>query len=235
MISRIFIVIPTYNEKGNIEKLLTQIFNLKITGLNVLVVDDSSPDGTGEIVEGLKKSNSSLDILHRNKKEGLGKAYMAGFKKVLAQGAEIIIQMDADLSHDPKYIQNFLESIENHDLVLGSRYIKDGGVTNWNFIRRAISKFGNIYAGVILGLPYKDLTGGFKCYRANTLKKVIDSNLSSLGYNFQIETTYLAHKLKYSIVETPIIFAERTIGKSKFNFKIILEGFLKVLFLRFKK
>jgi len=153
----------------------------------------------------------------------------------LQQGAEVIIQMDADLSHDPHYIIKFLEAIENHDLVLGSRYVEGGGVTNWNFIRRAISKFGNVYAGVVLGLPYKDLTGGFKCYRASTLKKVLNSNLSSLGYNFQIETTYLAHKLKASIVETPIIFSERTVGKSKFNFKIMLEGFLKVLLLRFKK
>lgn len=231
----IYLVIPTYNEKGNIEKLLPQIFNLDISELHVLVVDDNSPDGTGQLVEGLKKIYPNLDILHRDQKQGLGKAYLAGFKEVLGRGAELIMQMDADFSHDPKYIPQLLKAIANKDLVLGSRYIKGGGVVNWNLMRRLISRFGNIYAKIILGLPYHDLTGGFKCYRADVLKKVVGSDLSSLGYNFQIETTYLVHKLKYSIMEIPIIFTERTIGKSKFDLKIVLEGFFKVLALRFKK
>lgn len=235
MPSNIYVVIPTYNEKGNIEKLLPQIFDLDIENLNILVVDDNSPDGTGKLVEDLKKIYSKLEILHRDKKEGLGRAYVAGFKEVLNRGADIIIQMDADLSHDPRYILQLLKAIEGKDLVLGSRYVKNGGVTNWNLFRRLISRLGNIYAKLVLSLPYSDLTGGFKCYRAAVLKRVVESDLSSLGYNFQIETTYLVHKLKYFIVEVPIIFTERTIGKSKFNSKIVLEGFLKVLAIRFKK
>lgn len=235
MSSNIYIVIPTYNEKGNIEKLLPQIFGLSIENLNILVVDDNSPDGTGKLVEDLKKIYSKLEILHRDKKEGLGKAYIAGFKEVLSRGADFIVQMDADLSHDPKYIPQLLKAVEGRDLVLGSRYVKGGGVANWNLFRRLISRLGNIYAKLILSLPYSDLTGGFKCYRAVVLKKVVEADLSSLGYNFQIETTYFVHKLKYSIVEVPIIFTERTIGKSKFNSKIVLEGFLKVLAIRFKK
>lgn len=235
MSSNIYLVIPTYNEKGNIEKLLPDIFDLNISGLHILVVDDNSPDGTGQIVEGLKKTYPNLGILHRDQKQGLGKAYLAGFKEVLDQGADLVLQMDADFSHDPKYIPQLLKAIANKDLVLGSRYIKGGGVINWNLMRRLISRFGNIYAQLILGLPYHDLTGGFKCYRADVLKKVVESDLSSLGYNFQIETTYLVHKLKYSIIEIPIVFTERTIGKSKFDLKIVLEGFLKVLALRFKK
>lgn len=235
MPSKIYLVIPTYNEKGNIEKLLPQIFDLDIAGLNILVVDDNSPDGTGQLVEDLKKAYPSLDILHRKEKQGLGAAYIAGFKEALNRGAELVLQMDADFSHDPKYIPQLLKAVADKDLVLGSRYTKGGGVANWNLIRRLISRFGNIYAKIILGLPYSDLTGGFKCYRADVLKKVVESDLSSLGYNFQIETTYLVHKLKYSITEIPIIFTERTTGKSKFNLKIMLEGFFKVLTLRFKK
>lgn len=235
MSSSIYIVIPTYNEKGNIEKLLSQIFNLEIENLNVLVVDDGSPDGTGKIVENLRKVYTNLEILHRNKKQGLGMAYIAGFKEALARGADFVLQMDADLSHDPKYIPQLLKAVEHKDLVLGSRYTKGGGVTNWNLARRLVSRFGNIYTKVVLGLPYSDLTGGFKCYRASTLKKIISFEISSLGYSFQIETVYLAHKLKYSIGEIPIIFTERTIGKSKFDLKIIFEGFFKVLGLRFKK
>lgn len=231
---KIYIVIPTYNEKDNISKLLLQIFSLNIDNLHVLVVDDNSPDGTSKIVEAMKLDLTNLDLLVREKKDGLGQAYIAGFKQALEEGADYIFEMDADLSHDPKYLSEFLLAIKNYDLVLGSRYIAGGGVTNWNMARRLISKFGNIYARAILGLPYHDLTGGYKCYRREVLEKIDFNNLDSLGYNFQIETTYKTHLLGFKIKEIPIIFTERVRGKSKFNFKIMLEGFWRVLLLRFK-
>ncbi len=232
---KIFIIIPTYNEKENLKKLLPQIFDLNIEGLSVLVVDDNSPDGTGELVEELKKDNLSLDVLHREQKMGLGRAYVAGFKEALARGADYIFEMDADLSHDPKYLPDFLEEIKMADLVLGSRYIKGGGVSNWNLPRRLISRFGNIYARNILWMKPHDLTGGYKCYRRQVLEKIGLDELSSVGYNFQIETTYKVYKLGFKIVETPIIFTERAEGKSKFSPKIMLESFWRVLILRFKK
>lgn len=233
--AKIYLIIPTYNEKNNITKLLDEIFKLEIEGLNVLVVDDNSPDGTGEVVEKLKPGNLRLDILHRQKKAGLGTAYVAGFKEALAKGADYIFEMDADLSHDPKYIPDFLAAIKDYDLVLGSRYIKNGGVSNWNFFRRLISRFGNIYARTILGLPIHDLTGGFKCYRRVVLEKIGLDDLSSVGYNFQIETTYKAYQAGFKIKETPIIFTERAEGKSKFDLKIMVESFWKVLVLKFKR
>ena len=232
---KIYIVIPTYNEKDNIEKIISKIFEIKIGNLNILVVDDNSPDGTGAVVERIKKNDARVDILHREGKEGLGKAYIAGFKEVLNRGAELIFEMDADLSHDPKYLLPILEASKNNDLVLGSRYIKGGGVANWNIIRRLISRFGNIYAKVILGVPYNDLTGGFKCYKRKVLETINLDSLDSLGYNFQIETTYKAHQAGFKIAEVPIIFTERVEGESKFNPKIMLEGFWRVLALRFKR
>jgi len=235
MSSKVYIIIPTYNEKDNIVGLLDQIFNLRINNLNILVVDDNSPDGTGQLVENLKAKYSNLDILHRPQKAGLGKAYVAGFKEVLNKGADYIFEMDADFSHDPKHIPEFLAEIKNYDLVLGSRYIRSGGVENWNFTRRIVSRFGNIYARIILGLPIKDLTGGFKCYRRVVLEKIGLANLSSVGYNFQIETTYKAHQAGFKIKEIPIIFTERREGKSKFDVKIILESFWKVSTLKFSK
>ena len=232
---KIIIVIPTYNEKENLKKLLPQIFALGIEGLNVLVVDDNSPDGTGQLVEEMKSTFLNLDILHRLEKSGLGKAYVAGFSEALNRQADYIFEMDADLSHDPKYLPDFLNAIKSADLVLGSRYIHGGGVSNWNFFRRQISRFGNMYARAVLWLPLHDLTGGFKCYRRQVLEKMGLDELSSVGYNFQIETTYKAYKLGFKIVETPIIFTERAEGKSKFSPKIMLESFWRVAILRLKK
>jgi len=230
-----YLVIPTYNERGNIEKLLNQVFALNIEGLNVLIVDDNSPDGTGIFVDELKKTNPSLDVIHRKEKQGLGKAYVSGFQQALNRGAEYILQMDADLSHDPKYLPDFLNKIKEADVVLGSRYIKGGGVKNWNWFRRQISRFGNIYARFILGLPYKDLTGGFKCHRRVVLEKIGLDGVSSVGYNFQIEMSYKTYLAGFKIVETPIIFTERAEGKSKFDIKIMIESFWKVFLLRFRK
>lgn len=232
--NNIWVVIPTYNEKENIVKILAQIFQLGISNLRVLVVDDNSPDKTGQIVENLGASNNKIEILHRPTKSGLGKAYVAGFKKALANGADYIFEMDADLSHDPKYLLSFLQAIQNSDLVLGSRYVAGGGVKNWNLTRRLISRFGNIYARLVLGLPFRDLTGGFKCYRRQVLEQINLDDLSSVGYNFQIETTYRAYRKGFRISEIPIIFTERTTGKSKFSLPIILESFWKVFILRIK-
>jgi len=229
------IIIPTYNERDNISKLINDIFNLSIKDLGILVVDDNSPDGTGQLVEKLKQRYANLNILHRPIKEGLGKAYLDGFKEAPNRKVDYIFEMDGDLSHDPKYIPIFLNTIKEVDLVLGSRYIKNGGVDNWNLTRRLVSRFGNIYARIVLNLPYRDLTGGFKCYRRKVLENINLDSLSSVGYNFQIETTYKVYLAKFKIKEIPIIFTERKTGVSKFNFKIILESFWRVLKLRFEK
>lgn len=231
---KIVVILPTYNEAENIEKVVRNIFSLSIQDIYVLVVDDNSPDNTALIVQGLQKEFTRLEIMKRAKKDGLGRAYIAGFTWALDNGAEYILEMDADLSHDSQYISVFLMTIKECDLVIGSRYILGGGVKNWNMARRIISRFGNAYAKIILGMPIHDLTSGFKCYRRKILESIDLDSLSSIGYNFQIETTYKAYRKGFHIKEVPIIFTERTSGKSKFNFKIILESFWKVLLLRIK-
>ena len=228
------LVIPTYNEKENITKLLPKIFSLPLEGLHVLIVDDRSPDGTGEAAEQLRTTYPNLTVIHRPQKAGLGTAYVAGFKAALACGAEFIFEMDADFSHDPAYIPQLLEAANHADLVIGSRYVPGGGVSNWNWPRRLISRFGNGYARIVLGLPYRDLTGGFKCYRRAVLEKIDLDRLSSVGYNFQIETTYKAHRLGVRVIEVPIVFVERAEGTSKFDLKIMIESFWKVILLKFK-
>ena len=228
----VFIVIPTYNERETIKQLLIGIFSLPIQNLHVLVVDDNSPDKTGELVEVLCLVNPNLEVLHRKEKNGLGPAYVAGFRYCLQQGAELIVQMDADLSHDPAAVPTLIAASKSADLVLGSRYINGGRVVNWGVGRRLISRFGNRYARLVLGLPYHDLTGGFKCDRRAILEKIGLDRLSSVGYNFQIETTYFAHRQGARIVEAPITFTERAAGRSKFSLKIIIESFWKVLRLR---
>ena len=231
--SKIWVVTPTYNEKENLPILAERIFALKIPNLHLMVVDDNAPDGTGKVADELR-TKYPVTVIHREKKSGLGKAYVQGFQSLPSE-AEIVIQMDADLSHDPAVIPKMLEKIHDCDLVLGSRYIPGGKIENWDFGRQLISKFGNLYARLVLGLPYRDLTGGFKCWRKDFLKKMNLEKLSSVGYNFQIETTYSAHKLGAKICEVPITFTERKSGSSKFNLGIILESFWRVLLLRFHK
>jgi len=232
---KIVVVTPTYNERDNLPVLVARIFSLGIHNLELIVVDDNSPDGTGELAEELSQKYS-IKVIHRPQKMGLGTAYIEAFKFILQSRnpPNYIIQIDADLSHDPKVIPIMLKKIEDCDLVLGSRYIRGGGVENWNFTRRLVSRFGNIYARFILGMPIYDMTGGFKCYRREVLEKINFDFLSSIGYNFQIETTYKAYRLGYKICEIPIIFKERKTGSSKFNLGIILESFFKVLILRFR-
>jgi dolichol-phosphate mannosyltransferase len=229
------IVIPTYNEKNNLTSLVKGIFSLAIENLSLVIVDDNSPDGTGELADELKKTMSGIEVIHRSAKTGLGSAYVAGFKAALAAGADYIIEMDADLSHDYRYLPDFLREAESADLVLGSRYIREGGIENWDWKRKTVSRLGNVYARLILGGGIKDLTGGFKCYHREVLEKINLNNLDSQGYVFQIETTYLAVKHGFRVKEIPIIFTERREGESKFNFKIFWEALIRVWLLRFKK
>lgn len=230
----IAIVTPTFNEKGNLEALVEKIFALRLPNLLLTVVDDNSPDGTGQLADELAK-RYAIQVIHRPEKAGLGTAYIYAFKHILNQKPDYIIQLDADLSHDPRDIPRFLEEIERCDLVLGSRYVRGGGIRNWSLLRRWISRLGNIYANIILFMPYRDLTGGFKCYRREVLEQLDLDSLSSVGYNFQIETTYRAYKKGFRIREMPIIFTERTQGNSKFNPNIFWEAFVNVLLLRFGK
>lgn len=229
--SRILVITPTYNERENLPELAKQIFDLAIPGLELLVVDDNSPDGTGEVADELKALYPA-HVIHRSKKEGLGPAYIEGMRWAIQNGYELIVQMDCDLSHDPKDIPRFIRASENADVVLGSRYVEGGGTENWSYLRKLISRFGSLYARFILRMPYRDLTGGYKCFHVDILKRLLERNTSSVGYNFQIEMTYYAHRYGAKIVEIPIIFRERTIGKSKFNIGIMIESFLQVIRLR---
>lgn len=234
---RITVITPTYNERESLQELVERIHALAIPNLEIIVVDDNSPDGTGKLADDLAKKYP-LRVIHRAAKEGLGKAYIHAFSELLALPDELcpeyIIQMDADLSHNPADIPRFFEKITTCDMVLGSRYMPGGSVEKWNWSRRLISRFGNIYAAVVISMPYRDLTSGYKCFRRETLRAIQLSQLSSLGYNFQIETTFEAHKKGFRICEIPIIFTEREFGGSKFNVGIILESFWKVLMLRYK-
>lgn len=230
---RTLILVATYNERENIEPLLKEIFTTE-PSVNVLVIDDNSPDKTFEVVEDLRDTlyKDKLFLLKRAGKLGLGTAYVAGYKWAIQNNYDLVMQMDADFSHHPKYIPQFLKTIENSDLVLGSRYIKGGGVLNWGLGRKIISMGGSLYARTILGLPFKDLTGGFKCFRIEVLKAIDIDSLKSNGYSFQIETTYKTFKKKFRIKEIPIIFEDRRVGQSKMSSKIFLEALMMVIKLR---
>ncbi len=226
------VILPTYNEKENIEKLVKQILAEDL-GFDVLVVDDNSPDGTGQLVEELRKKVPQLFILHRQKKQGLGKAYVAGFKWALAKDYGYIFEMDADFSHQPKYLKNFLAAIKENDLVLGSRYIKGGGIQGWSLWRKIISRSGSFYAKSVLSLSINDLTGGFKCYQRKVLETIDLDRINSNGYMFQIEMTYKTIKKGFKVKEIPIVFIDREQGKSKFNKKIVLEAMINCWKLKF--
>ncbi|MBP2666222.1 MAG: undecaprenyl-phosphate mannosyltransferase [Firmicutes bacterium] len=231
--SKHLIIIPTYNERENIESLL-ELITQTDPAAHMLIVDDNSPDRTFEVVEGLMQSRypDRLFLLKRAGKLGLGTAYIAGFKWALARDYDYIFEMDADFSHDPKYLPDFLAAIQTHDVVLGSRYVPGGGVKNWGLVRKFISRGGSLYARTILGLSLRDLTGGFKCFRREVLQAIDLDAVKSNGYSFQIEMTYRAQALGFRIVETPIIFEDRTAGKSKMSRKIFLEAVLMVWKLR---
>ncbi len=221
--SPVLIVVPTYNEITNIETLLTGI-HAAVPAAHVLIVDDNSPDGTGERADAIAASDSRVHILHRPGKEGLGRAYVAGLSWGVERGYERIVQMDADLSHDPVALPSLLSASEKYDLVLGSRYVPGGGTQNWGLVRRMLSRGGSLYARMILGLPQNDLTGGFKCWRRAALEAIDLSSVRSDGYSFQIEMTYRAVLKGFSVTEVPILFVDRVDGVSKMSKRIVFEA-----------
>jgi dolichol-phosphate mannosyltransferase len=230
---RALVVLPTYNEAGNLAPMVEQILQYEV---DVVVVDDGSPDGTGRLADELHLAQGGrVDVLHRPAKLGLGTAYVAGFQRALAAGYDYVLEMDCDFSHDPKYLPAFLAQIQSADLVLGSRYMPGGGTVNWNLVRRFISRSGSLYSQLVLGLPYRDLTGGFKCFRRNVLEAIGLGSVRSNGYAFQIELTYRAHQRGFRIAELPIIFYERRVGSSKMSRAIVLEGMFRVWQFRFGK
>lgn len=228
-----YIVIPTYNEKLNIEPLVVQLFSLPIPELSVLIIDDSSPDHTADIVRDLQKRFPTLELIVRQQKNGLGPAYLRGFAHALAQGAGQLVQMDADFSHDPKDVPRLLAGLRHADLVLGSRYSQGISVINWPLRRLLISIAGNMYTSWITGMPFKDATGGFKAWRAATLAALDLATIKADGYGFQIVMTHRAWKRGFKITEVPIVFTERRDGQSKMSKAIIREALLLVWKLRF--
>ena len=231
LVTDCLVVIPTYNERENIPNLLPRV--LAEPRLSVLVVDDGSPDGTGEFVAAAMENDPRIHLLRRAGKQGLGTAYVAGFRYALERGAEFIFEMDADFSHDPRYLPDLLHAAEAaYDLVIGSRYVAGGGTTDWGMGRRLISRGGNIYARLILGLAVADLTGGFRCYRRRALQAIDLSKVRSNGYSFQIEMAYRVQQAGFRIGEVPIIFPDRRVGASKMSKNIVGEALINVVKLR---
>ncbi len=227
-------MLPTYNEADNLERLVGALLEAAPEIEGILVVDDASPDGTGAIADRLAAGDERIDVLHRPRKDGLGPAYAAGFERVLAEGAELIVQMDADLSHDPADVPRLLAAMTDADLALGSRYVPGGGVGEWGAVRRAISRWGSIYARLWLGVDVADLTGGFKCFRREVLEAVRVASVGALGYAFQVETTYRAALAGFRIVEIPIVFHDRRVGESKMSRAIVAEAALRVPLMRLR-
>jgi len=225
------VIIPTYNERENIERIVPLVLD-KDPSIHVLIVDDGSPDGTGQIADSMSKENDRIFVIHRQNKSGLGTAYIAGFKFALKKPYDLIFEMDCDFSHDPKYIPHFLEAIRDADLVLGSRYISGVNVINWPMSRLLLSYYANVYSRIITGLPVKDATGGFKCYRREVLETVDLDKVKSNGYSFQIEMSFRAWKKGFQIKEIPIVFEDRKLGQSKMSKKIVREAVWMVWKLR---
>ena len=233
----VWVCLPTYEERENLEPLvraLVPIFAELESGSRVLVIDDASPDGTGEEAERLAAEHDFVEVLHRPRKEGLGPAYLAGFRVALAAGSEFVVEMDADFSHDPRDIPHLLAATAGADLAVGSRYVPGGGIRNWGPVRRSISRAGSLYARGLLGVPVRDLTSGFKCFRREVLEAIALDRISSVGYAFQIETVYRAVRAGFRVVEVPIVFADRTRGGSKMSRRIVLEAAAKVPALRIR-
>jgi len=228
------IIIPTYNEIDNLRPLLEQIFTYA-PATDVLIVDDNSPDGTGKLADEIHDENAQVQVIHRAGKLGLGTAYIAGFMYAIEHGYDAAFEMDADFSHDPRYLPDFLKKIEDADLVIGSRYVPGGATPNWSFMRRFISGGGNIYTRVLLGTKIHDWTAGYRCYRRYVLESINLDSIKSQGYAFQIEMAYRVTRKGFKIVETPIVFMDRRVGKSKMSRKIFIEGFTYVLRARFGK
>ena len=230
-------MLPTYNEAENVEAIVRAALpHLASTGIDhrVLVVDDGSPDGTGDLADRLAAEIEAVHVLHRPRKEGIGPAYLAGFAHAMANGADLLLEMDADFSHDPADLPRLIEAADRADLVLGSRYVPGGRVTDWGLGRRLISRGGSLYARILLGVPIHDLTGGFKCFRREVLERLDLKSVGTDGYGFQIEMTYRAIRAGFRVEEVPIVFRDRRVGASKMSARIALEAFLKVPVLRFR-
>jgi dolichol-phosphate mannosyltransferase len=222
----VWVVVPTYNERENLTSLVEAV-RAELDGVvdhTVLIVDDASPDGTGELADRLAAGDPRVEVRHGPEKRGLGPAYMAGFQRALDGGAELIVEMDADFSHDPSYLVPMLEAAREADVVLGSRYVDGGGVRNWGLVRRVVSRGGCWYARTVLGVPVSDLTGGFKCFRREVLEAIDFSRVRAEGYAFQVELTYRALQLGFRVKELPIVFNERRAGQSKMTRRIVLEA-----------
>lgn len=229
-----WLVLPTYNEVENIEELVGAVRGELPPSARILIVDDNSPDGTGALADRLAARDPGVTVLHRARKEGLGPAYVAGFRRALGEGAGLVLEMDSDFSHDPCYLPALLEASERADLVIGSRYVPGGGVGDWTALRRAISRSGSSYARHVLGLSVRDLTGGFKCFRREVLEAIDLDAIGSRGYAFQVETTYRAIQLGFDVVEVPIVFHERREGSSKMGHSIVAEAAWRVPLMRFR-
>ena len=233
---RAIVCLPTYDERENLEPMIAALGEvLDVARDRVLVIDDASPDGTGEIADRLAAELPWVRVVHRDRKEGIGPAYVAGFRRALADGAELVLEMDCDFSHDPVDVPRLIAAAEEGaDLVLGSRYAPGGGTRNWGLLRRVVSRGGCLYAQVVLGMRVRDLTGGLKCFRRATLEAIDLDALSAHGYAFQIETTYRVRRTGLRIVEVPITFVERRAGASKMTGSIVLEAMWKVPVLRLR-
>jgi dolichol-phosphate mannosyltransferase len=223
-----WLILPTYDEAANVEPLVEAALEHLPEPARVLVVDDASPDGTGEIAARIAARNAAVSVLHRPRKAGLGPAYVEGFRRALAEGAELIAQMDSDFSHDPADLPRLLAAIAGADLVLGSRYVAGGRVEEWGSLRRAVSRGGSAYARAALGIEIADLTGGFKVFRREVLERIDLDSIESIGYAFQVETTFRAVRAGFRVVEVPITFRDRRVGESKMSKRIVLEAALRV-------
>jgi dolichol-phosphate mannosyltransferase len=231
----VWVVLPTYNERENLEPVVAGVreaLGRVAPDHTLLIVDDSSPDGTGELADELAARDPAVRVLHRPGKQGLGQAYIAGFEVALAAGAALVIEMDADLSHDPAHLPAMVDGARNFDLVLGSRYVPGGEVRNWGALRRLVSRWGCWYARVVLGVGVRDLTGGFKCFRREVLEALDLDRIRSQGYAFQVELTYRAIQRGFRVLEIPIIFTDRAVGQSKMSRRIVLEAMWMVPALR---
>jgi len=237
-VSGAWLVLPTYNEVDNIDPFVRAVLP-QLAGAapdhHLLIVDDNSPDGTGAVADKLAAEFDVVEVLHRPAKQGLGRAYLAGFRRVLDSGAELVLQMDADFSHDPADVPRLIKGASSADLVLGSRYVRGGGVSDWGLLRRVLSRGGCWYAQHILGVEVNDLTGGFKCFNRRVLEGIKLDNVHADGYGFQIELTYCAIKAGFSVVEVPITFRERQVGTSKMSPRIAIEAVWKVPALKLRR
>jgi len=228
-----WLILPTYNEAANLEAFVAAARAKLPTGSRVLVVDDGSPDGTGAIADRLAGKWEDVSVLHRASKEGLGPAYIAGFRHALGAGAGLLLEMDSDFSHDPAYLPRLLDAARSADLALGSRYVPGGGVSDWGPLRRAISRGGSTYARLVLGVGVRDLTGGFKCFRREVLEAIDLDRVRARGYAFQVELTYRAIEAGFRVAEVPIVFRDRRAGESKMDRAIVAEAVWRVPLLRF--